>query len=50
MHRIKKIFADGFGEAYGIEKRNLVYVDDIQNQFCRNLILKEGRRIDEAIR
>lgn len=44
---VKSEIVDEFGEAYGDRKKEIDEIfDDIIKTFCRNLVLKEGRRID----
>ena len=47
LHGLKKDIFEGLGEAY-LERKPEVYdiLNDIQKKICRDLILKEGRRID----
>jgi polyribonucleotide nucleotidyltransferase len=47
LHELKNEIIESLGEAYA-DRRNEVYavLDELQKTVCRNLILKEGRRID----
>ena len=47
LHELKNEIFESLGEAYA-DRRNEVYAvfDELQKTVCRNLILKEGRRID----
>lgn len=47
LRKVKSDIFEDLGEAYA-ERRDEVYeiFDDLQKQICRDLVLKEGRRID----
>ena len=47
LRKVKADIFENLGESYA-ERKDEVYAifDDLQNQICRDLILKEGRRID----